>query len=33
MPLSKRLYSHKKDCENGCSQRQFTASVKRWTLK
>jgi group I intron endonuclease len=23
MPLSKRLYSHKKDCENGCSQRQL----------
>jgi group I intron endonuclease len=23
MPLSKRLYSHKKDCVNGCSQRQL----------
>ena len=23
MPLSKRLYSHKKDCKNGCSQRQL----------
>jgi hypothetical protein len=23
MSRSKRLYSHKKDCENGCSQRQL----------